>query len=69
MIVLGADMHKQSHTIAAIAAATGELRSDKTVRVGDDGFLALLDWARALAASACGRWRIAGTCPGPSSGF
>jgi transposase len=48
MIVLGADMHKQSHTIAAIAAATGELRSDKTVRVGDDGFLALLDWARAL---------------------
>jgi hypothetical protein len=24
MIVLGADMHKSSHTIAAIAAATGE---------------------------------------------
>jgi transposase len=48
MIVLGADMHKRSHTIAAIAAATGELRGDKTIRVGDDGFLALLDWARAL---------------------
>jgi transposase len=48
MIVLGADMHKQSHTIAAIAAATGEFRGDKTIGVGDDGFLALLDWARAL---------------------
>ncbi len=48
MIVLGADMHKRSHTIAAIAAATAELRGDKTIGVGDDGFLALLDWARAL---------------------
>jgi hypothetical protein len=25
MIVLGADTHKRSHTIAAVAAATGEL--------------------------------------------
>jgi transposase len=48
MIVLGADMHKQTHTVAVIAAATGELRGEKTVQVGDDGFLALLDWARAL---------------------
>src|SRR3954464_11055573 len=38
----------QSHTVAAIAAATGELLGDKTVRVGDDGFLALLDWPRSL---------------------
>jgi transposase len=48
MIVLGADMHKQSHTVAAIAAATGELLGEKTVRVGDDGFLALPDWASSL---------------------
>ena len=48
MIVLGADMHKQSHTVAAVVATTGELWGDKTVRVGDDGFLGLLDWARAL---------------------
>ena len=48
MIVLGADMHKRSHTIAAIAAATGELLGEKTIRVGDAGFLALLDWARSL---------------------
>src|SRR5215213_11422336 len=48
MIVLGADMHKQTHTVAVIAAATGELRGENTVQVGDDGFLALLAWARAL---------------------
>jgi transposase len=48
MIVLGADMHKQTHTVAAIAAGTGELRGEKTVEVGDDGFLALLGWARSL---------------------
>jgi transposase len=48
MIVLGADMHKQTHTVAAIAAATAEFLGDKTVRVGDEGFLALLDWARSL---------------------
>jgi hypothetical protein len=32
MIVLGADMHKSSHTIAAVAAATGEMLGDKTAR-------------------------------------
>jgi transposase len=48
MIVLGADMHKQSHTVAAIAATTGEVLGDQTVRVGDQGFLALLGWARRL---------------------
>ena len=31
MIVLGADMHKRSHTIAAVAAVSGELLGDKTV--------------------------------------
>jgi hypothetical protein len=30
MIVLGADMHKGSHTIAAVAARTGELLGDRT---------------------------------------
>ncbi len=48
MIVLGADMHKQTHTVAAVAAGTGELGGEKTVQVGDDGFLALLGWARSL---------------------
>jgi len=49
MIVLGADMHKGSHSIAAVAGETGELLDDKRVRVGERGFAAGLDWARGLA--------------------
>jgi transposase len=48
MMVLGADTHKRSHTIAAVAAATGELMGEKTVQVGARGFGALLIWARGL---------------------
>ena len=33
MIVLGADMHKGSHTIAAVGATSGELLGDKTIAV------------------------------------
>jgi transposase len=48
MIVLGADMHKRSHTVAAVFAATGEVRGEKTAQVGAKGFAALLIWARDL---------------------
>ena len=48
MIVLGADTHKRSHTIAAVAAATGELLGEQTVAVGPRGFGALLQWARSV---------------------
>src|SRR4051794_26623470 len=48
MIVLGADTHKRSHTVAAVAAGTGELRGERTVPVGRRGFGALLQWARGL---------------------
>mgnify|MGYP000591322140 CR=1 FL=1 len=48
MIVLGADMHKASHTLAAVSAPMGELVGDRTVRVGEAGFVAALDWARGL---------------------
>jgi transposase len=48
MIVLGADTHKSSHTIAAINAATGQVLGDKTVKVGARGFATLLIWARGL---------------------
>jgi hypothetical protein len=34
MIVLGAGMHKSSHTITGVAAATGEMLGDKTASVG-----------------------------------
>src|SRR5512132_4558760 len=48
MIVLGADTHKRSHTIAAVAAATGELLGEQTVQVGGRGFDALRRWGRGL---------------------
>ena len=48
MIVLGADTHKCSHTVAAVAAPSGELLGEQTVAVGRGGFDALLRWARAL---------------------
>src|ERR687897_574242 len=48
MIVLGADTHKRSHTIAAIAAGTGELLGEQTVPVCRRGFGELLRWARML---------------------
>ena len=48
MIVLGADTHKRSHTIAAVATGTGELLGEQTIAVGRRGFGALLQWARRL---------------------
>jgi transposase len=48
MIVVGADMHKASHTLAAVSAPMGELLGNKTVTVGEPGFIAALDWARGL---------------------
>jgi transposase len=48
MIVLGADMHKSSHTTAGVAAATGEVLDEKTAAVGARGFDDLLRWARRL---------------------
>jgi hypothetical protein len=34
MMVLGADAHKRSHTIAAVSATTGELLGEQTVLTG-----------------------------------
>jgi transposase len=48
MIVLGADTHKSSHTIAAVKGATGQVLGDQTIQVGARGFAALLIWARSL---------------------
>jgi hypothetical protein len=37
MMVLGADMHKRSHAVVAVAAVTGEVAGEKTVAVGVQG--------------------------------
>jgi transposase len=51
MIVLGADMHKRSHTLAAVAADTAEGLEETTIAVGARGFAAALAWARGLDAA------------------
>ena len=48
MIVLGADTHKRSHTIAAIDTATGQVLGDRTIQVGARGFAVLVFWARGV---------------------
>ena len=69
MIVLGADMHKSSLTLAAVAAATGEMLGEKIAAVGARGLLPCCGGREVSALIGCGRWRTAGMCPGPSSGF
>jgi transposase len=48
MIVLGADTHKRSHTIAAVSATSGELLGEQTAQSGPKGAAGLLRWARSL---------------------
>jgi transposase len=51
MIVLGADTHKVSHTVAAVEAGTGRVVADRTVRAKRRSFDDLLQWARSLDAA------------------
>src|SRR3954471_17044913 len=46
VIVIGADTHKRSHTVAAIDAASGRALADQTVPARRRSFEALLVWAR-----------------------
>jgi transposase len=48
MIVIGADTHKRSHTIAAVDAAIGRVIGDRTVRARQRSFEDLLLWARGV---------------------
>jgi transposase len=48
MIVIGADTHKQSHTVGAVDAATGRAIADRTVKAKRRSFEDLLVWARGL---------------------
>lgn len=49
MIVIGADTHKDSHTLAAVDAGIGQVLAEVTVRARRRSFEDLLVWARALA--------------------
>src|SRR5512133_25053 len=48
MIVIGADTHKQSHTVGAVDAATGRGIADRTVKAKRRSFEDVLVWARGL---------------------
>jgi hypothetical protein len=46
MIVIGADTHKRSHTVAAVEAASGRMLVERTLPAQRRCFEALLTWAR-----------------------
>jgi transposase len=48
MIVLGADTHKVSHTLAAVQEGTGRVIGDRTVKAKPRSFDDLLRWGRSL---------------------
>jgi transposase len=48
MIVIGADIHKSNHALAAVSGQTGELAGELEVRAGEAGHLQALRWARGL---------------------
>src|SRR3954454_10915582 len=50
MIVIGADTHMHSHTVAAVDAATGRACGDRTARAKRRSFDDLLRWARGVGA-------------------
>ena len=50
MIVIGADTHKRSHSLAAIDGATGAIAGERTIGAQDAGHLDALRWARELGA-------------------
>src|SRR3954468_18176469 len=49
MVVIGADTHKRSHTLAAVDAASGRMLAEQTVAARRRSFEALLAWARGHA--------------------
>jgi transposase len=49
MIVIGADTHKTSHTVAAVEEGTGRVQDWLTVRAKRRSFDDLLRWGRSLS--------------------
>jgi transposase len=48
MIVIGADTHKGSHTLAAVDEGTGRVRGSREIKADDAGHLVAVRWARGL---------------------
>jgi transposase len=50
MIVIGADVHKSTHALAAVDASTGQLLGEKEIPAKEQGHLDALRWAHELDA-------------------
>jgi hypothetical protein len=50
MIVIGADVHKSTHALAAVDASTGQLIAEREIRAREQGHLEALRWAHSLDA-------------------
>jgi transposase len=48
MFVIGADIHKSTHALAAVDAAAGQLRGEREIAAREQGHLEALRWARNL---------------------
>jgi transposase len=48
MIVIGADVHRSTHALAAVDASTGQLVGEREIPAKAQGHLEALRWARAL---------------------
>jgi transposase len=48
MIVIGADIHKSTHALAAVSADGGTLAGEREIRADEAGHRAALHWARKL---------------------
>jgi transposase len=48
MIVIGADTHKSSHSLAAVDGGTGRVVGERVIAARDSGHVAALRWAREL---------------------
>jgi transposase len=48
MIVIGADVHKSTHSLAAVDAATGQLLGEREIAAREQGHLEALRWAHEI---------------------
>jgi len=68
MVVIGADTHKRTHALAAVAGATDARVGERTVRAETPAIWPRCTGRASSTANACGRSRTVGTSPGAWSG-
>jgi len=63
-VVIGVDTHKQTHTAAGVATATGHTTVTMTVPASAAGYQRLLSWPTSTIGGGCGRSRgLGATAP------